>query len=196
MLKQKVKPQRQLLKKAPNNESWLIVGLGNPGPDYQSNRHNVGQMALDALAARQSLSFKSHKSHALLTQMRLPDGQTILLAKSTGYMNLSGGPVAALAKFYSIETDRIIVIHDELDLDYGDIRKKFDGGHAGHNGLRDISAKCGTNYSRVRIGIGRPAGQMPVANFVLQNFSTVEAKELPVLLEIAADKALEVIEEN
>ncbi len=111
-------------------------------------------------------------------------------------MNLSGGPVAALAKFYSIETDRIIVIHDELDLDYGDIRKKFDGGHAGHNGLRDISAKCGTNYSRVRIGIGRPAGQMPVANFVLQNFSTVEAKELPVLLEIAADKALEVIEEN
>jgi len=128
--------------------------------------------------------------------MRLPDGQTILLAKSTGYMNLSGGPVAALAKFYSIETDRIIVIHDELDLDYGDIRKKFDGGHAGHNGLRDISAKCGTNYSRVRIGIGRPAGQMPVANFVLQNFSTVEAKELPVLLEIAADKALEVIEEN
>ena len=196
MLKQKVKPQRQLLKKAPNNESWLIVGLGNPGPDYQSNRHNVGQMALDALAARQSLSFKAHKSHALRAQMRLPDGQTILLAKSTGYMNLSGGPVAALAKFYSIETDRIIVIHDELDLDYGDIRKKFDGGHAGHNGLRDISAKCGTNYSRVRIGIGRPAGQMPVANFVLQNFSTVEAKELPVLLEIAADKALEVIEEN
>lgn len=111
-------------------------------------------------------------------------------------MNLSGDPVSTLAKFYSIDTERIVVIHDELDLDFGDIRRKFDGGHAGHNGLRDISAKCGTNYHRVRIGIGRPPGQMPVANFVLQNFSTVENKEVPVLLEIAADRALEIVQEN
>jgi len=191
-----VKPQRQPLKQAKNKDSWLIVGLGNPGSEYQSNRHNVGQMTVDAIAKRHSLTFKSHKSRALVAQLTLPNGDSVLLAKSMGFMNVSGEPVALLAKFYSIETERIIVIHDELDLDFGDIRKKFDGGHAGHNGLRDVSAKCGTNYHRVRIGIGRPPGQMPVASFVLQNFSTVEKKEVPVLLEIAADKALEIIQED
>ncbi len=153
-------------------------------------------MAVDAIAKRYSLTFKSHKSKAFVTQLNLPSGDSVLLVKSMGFMNLSGEPVAQLAKFFSVETERIVVIHDELDLDFGDIRKKFDGGHAGHNGLRDISAKCGTNYHRIRIGIGRPPGQMPVASFVLQNFSTVESKEVPVLLEIAADKALEIIQEK
>lgn len=153
-------------------------------------------MTLDVISKRHGLTFKSHKSKAMVAQLTLPGGQSAVLVKSVGYMNLSGDPVSTLAKFYSIDTERIVVIHDELDLDFGDIRRKFDGGHAGHNGLRDISAKCGTNYHRVRIGIGRPPGQMPVANFVLQNFSTVENKEVPVLLEIAADRALEIVQEN
>jgi PTH1 family peptidyl-tRNA hydrolase len=109
-------------------------------------------------------------------------------------MNLSGGPVAAVAKFYSIPSDRIIVIHDELDFEFGDIRKKFDGGHAGHNGLRDISAKSGSGYHRVRFGIGRPPGSMPVASFVLQDFSTTQKKELPVLIELAADCVFEILQ--
>jgi len=154
----------------------------------------VGQQALDVMASRLGVSFKTHKSLALVAQAKTTDGNSLLLVKSTGFMNLSGGPVAAVAKFYSIPTDRIIVVHDELDIEFGDIRKKFDGGHAGHNGLRDLSAKCGSGYHRVRFGIGRPPGSMPVASFVLQDFSTVQKKELPVLLEIAADRVLEILQ--
>jgi len=172
----------------------LVVGLGNPGPDYKSNRHKVGQQVLDVMASRLGVSFKTHKSQALVAQAKTADGDTLLLVKSTGFMNLSGGPVAAVAKFYSVETERMVVIHDELDIEFGDIRKKFDGGHAGHNGLRDLSAKCGSGYHRVRFGVGRPPGSMPVANFVLQDFSTVERKEQPVLLEVAADRVLEILQ--
>jgi len=154
----------------------------------------VGQQALDVMASRLGVSFKTHKSLALVAQAKTTDGNSLLLVKSTGFMNLSGGPVAAVAKFYSIPTDRIIVVHDELDIEFGDIRKKFDGGHAGHNGLRDLSAKCTSGYHRVRFGIGRPPGSMPVASFVLQDFSTVQKKELPVLLEIAADRVLEILQ--
>ena len=107
-------------------------------------------------------------------------------------MNVSGSPVQKLLQFYSIPLDRLIVIHDELDIEFGELRKKFDGGHAGHNGLRDISAKCGTGYHRLRFGIGRPDGQMAVSDFVLQNFSTTERKELPVLIELAIDQVLEI----
>ena len=194
MLQLRVKPLRQPPATPPNSNTWLIVGLGNPGPDYKSNRHNVGQQALDVMASRLGVSFKTHKSLALVAQAKTTDGNSLLLVKSTGFMNLSGGPVAAVAKFYSITTDRIIVVHDELDIEFGDIRKKFDGGHAGHNGLRDLSAKCGSGYHRVRFGIGRPPGSMPVASFVLQDFSTVQKKELPVLLEIAADRVLELLQ--
>lgn len=189
-----MKPLRQPPATPPNSNTWLIVGLGNPGPDYKSNRHNVGQQVLDVMASRLGVSFRTHKSLALVAQARTTDGNSLLLVKSTGFMNLSGGPVAAVAKFYSIATDRIIVVHDELDIELGDIRKKFDGGHAGHNGLRDLSATCGSGYHRVRFGIGRPPGSMPVASFVLQDFSTVQKKELPVLLEIAADRVLEILQ--
>lgn len=171
---------------------FLIVGLGNPGPNYQRNRHNIGQLVLDELAGRIGSSFKSHKAGALTAEGRI-NQQKVVLAKSTGYMNLSGTPVAALAKFYSLEPDHLIVIHDELDLPFGELRTKFSGGHAGHNGLRDIIAHLGNDFHRIRFGIGRPPGRMEVSDFVLQNFSSEELKELDVLIALAADRVEELI---
>ena len=189
--------QKLLPKKAklPQSNAWLVVGLGNPGPNYAANRHNIGHQVLDVLASKNGVSFKSHKTSSLVAEFS-SQGQKIVLAKSQGFMNLSGSPVQKLLQFYSIDISQLIVIHDELDLEFGDIRKKFDGGHAGHNGLRDISAKCGSGYHRVRFGIGRPPGQQAVSDFVLQNFSTTERKELPVLIELGIDHVLEIIEQK
>ena len=175
----------------PSSNTWLVVGLGNPGPNYQHHRHNIGQQVLDVLALKQSLRFKSHKTGSLVTEYA-HQNQKLILAKSQGFMNLSGTPVQKLLQFYSLDVSRLIVIHDELDIEFGELRKKFDGGHAGHNGLRDITASCGTGYHRIRFGIGRPNGQMAVSDFVLQNFSTTQAKELPVLIELAIDQVLEI----
>lgn len=184
---------QRLLKLQPQQSNcWLIVGLGNPGPGYAANRHNVGQMVLDVLANRIGSSFKSHKTGALVAEGKIK-GLKVVLAKSTGFMNLSGSPVAALSSFFSIPAENILVIHDELDIEFGDLRTKFGGGHAGHNGLRDIIARLSPDFHRLRFGIGRPPGQMEVAAFVLQNFSPQEKKEIPVLLELAADKAEELI---
>jgi PTH1 family peptidyl-tRNA hydrolase len=172
-----------------SNDIWLVVGLGNPGPNYQSNRHNVGHMVLDVLAKRHSATFKLHKSIALTAECRfVTGGKKIVMAKSTGFMNLSGNPVQALMKFYSIPIEQVLVVHDELDIPFGELRHKSAGGHAGHNGLRDIIAKCSADFHRLRFGIGRPPGSQEVANFVLQDFSSAERKELPVLLELAADQ--------
>jgi PTH1 family peptidyl-tRNA hydrolase len=178
-----------------SNLPYLIVGLGNPGPDYSANRHNVGQMALAVLAGRLGASFKAHKSNAQVAESRLGiGGPKVILAKSNGYMNTSGGPVSSLMKFCDVPIGNLIVLHDELDIDAESIRIKLGGGHAGHNGLRDIIAACGSNeFARVRIGIGRPPGQMDTADFVLRDFSTTERKELPVTLEIAADAAEEIV---
>ena len=170
----------------------MIVGLGNPGPNYQHNRHNIGQMVLDELARRMGASFKSHKTSSHIAEGRLNQTK-VVLAKSNGYMNTSGAPVAALCKFFSVEPDQLIVVHDELDIPFGELRTKFSGGHAGHNGLRDIIAHLGNDYHRLRFGIGRPPGQMEVSDFVLQNFSTVERKELDVLIALAADKVEELV---
>ena len=170
----------------------MIVGLGNPGPNYQHNRHNVGQMVLNELARRMGASFKSHKTSSHIAEGRLNQAK-VVLAKSNGYMNTSGAPVAALSKFFSVEPDHLIVVHDELDIPFGELRTKFSGGHAGHNGLRDIIAHLGNDYHRVRFGIGRPPGQMEVRDFVLQNFSTVERKELDLLIALAADKVEELL---
>lgn len=187
-LLQLLRPQRPQL---PSSNTWLVVGLGNPGPNYQHNRHNIGQQVLDVMAQKQSLRFKSHKTGSLVAEFE-HQNQKLILAKSQGFMNLSGAPVQKLLQFYSLDTSHLIVIHDELDIEFGELRKKFDGGHAGHNGLRDITARCGTGYHRIRFGIGRPNGQMAVSDFVLQNFSTLEAKELPVLMELAIDQVLEI----
>lgn len=170
----------------------MIVGLGNPGPNYQHNRHNVGQMVLDELARRMGATYKSHKTSSLLAEGRIRNSK-VVLAKPNGYMNTSGTAVAALAKFFSLEPEQLIVVHDELDIPFGDIRTKFSGGHAGHNGLRDIIAKLSNDFHRIRFGIGRPPGQMEVSDFVLQNFSTLERKELDVLIALAADKVEELV---
>ena len=177
---------------------FLVVGLGNPGPDYAFNRHNVGQMVLDTLAARLGVKFSKHKANAMVAETRLGIGhEKLILAKPLSYMNTSGGPVANLAKFYDVDPANIIVIHDELDIPAEDVRIKFGGGHAGHNGLRDIISALGTNaYIRVRVGIGRPPGSMDTADFVLKNFSSTEKKELPTTLEISADAAEAIVKDG
>lgn len=170
-------------------DTWLIVGLGNPGPKYETTRHNVGQMALDVLADRQGSRFATHKTNTRVAECFLrPGGPKLVLAKSNGYMNTSGGPVSALAKYYGVPAERIIVLHDEIDLPFDTLKLKQGGGHGGHNGLRDIAKALGTpEFLRVRIGVGRPPGQQDPADYVLKPFASSELSTLAVLLEDAAD---------
>lgn len=172
-------------------DTWLIVGLGNPGADYAHNRHNVGQMVLDELASRIGSGFKSHKSRAQVLEGRLGiGGPRVVLAKPLSYMNVSGGPVSALSKFYDIEPGHVIAVHDEIDIPFNTVKLKLGGGEGGHNGLRDISKALATkDYLRVRVGVGRPPGRMDTADFVLKDFSVSEKKELPFLVDSAADAA-------
>ena len=177
-----------------STDTWLVVGLGNPGPDYAGTRHNVGQMVLAELANRLSASFKNHRTNASVAEGRpFPGGPRFVLAAPRSFMNLSGGPVAALLKYYDLDVSRLIVVHDELDIDFDSIKLKQGGGHGGHNGLRDIIAATGSpDFLRVRVGIGRPPGRQPAADFVLKAFSSTERRELPLLLGDAAD-AVEMI---
>lgn len=170
-------------------DTWLIVGLGNPGAEYAHNRHNVGQMVLDELAARVGGKFKSHKARAQVLEGRLGiGGPRVVLAKPQSYMNVSGGPVAALAKFYDIDPAHVVAVHDEIDIPFDTIKLKLGGGEGGHNGLRDISKALSTkDYLRVRVGVGRPPGRMDTADFVLRDFAGPEKKELPFLVDTAAD---------
>ncbi len=166
---------------------WLVVGLGNPGPTYAGNRHNVGFMVLDLLAERVGGRFKAHKGRADVVEGRL-SGVRAVLAKPKTYMNLSGGPTASLSSFFQVPVERIVVIHDELDIPYGALRLKRGGGDNGHNGLRSITSALGSkDYLRVRVGIGRPPGRQDPADFVLKDFSPVEKKELPFHVDRAAD---------
>ena len=147
-------------------------------------------MVLDVLAQRTSATFKQHKAYAMVAEGKLGvgfDAPKLVLAKSLGYMNTSGGQVSALLKFYDLKPENLIVIHDELDIDAASLKIKFSGGHGGHNGLRDIISAIGNDYIRLRVGIGRPPGRMDTADFVLQNFNSIEKQELPTTLEIAAD---------
>jgi peptidyl-tRNA hydrolase, PTH1 family len=172
---------------------WLVVGLGNPGPAYAGNRHNVGQMVLAELADRRSATFKSHRSNAAVAEGRTSAGPRLILAKPNTFMNVSGAPVAALLRFYKLEPAQLIVIHDELDIPFEQLRLKFGGGHGGHNGTRDILEVLGTgDFTRVRVGIGRPPGRQPAADFVLRDFSGAERQVLPSVLSDAAD-AVELI---
>lgn len=174
-----------------SSDTWLMIGLGNPGPGYSGNRHNVGQMALDELSRRIGGSFKSHKTHAQVVEGRLGiGGPRVVLAKPLTFMNLSGGPTAALCKFFSIAPDHVVALHDEIDIPFNTIKLKIGGGEGGHNGLRDMSKALGTkDYYRVRIGVGRPPGRMDTADHVLRDFSTTEKKDLPFLVDDAADAA-------
>ncbi|SDS22854.1 peptidyl-tRNA hydrolase [Paraoerskovia marina] len=176
------------------SERWLVVGLGNPGPTYAGNRHNAGQMVLDELARRCGATFKAHRANAVVAETRLgtlpggAPGPRVVLAKPLTYMNTSGGPVSALSKYYDVPPERVVVVHDEVDIPFGTIRLKAAGGEGGHNGLRDISKALGTReYVRVRAGVGRPPGRQDTADYVLKDFGTAERKDLPFLLDDAAD---------
>lgn len=168
----------------------LIVGLGNPGAQYERTRHNVGFMVADVLADRVGGKFGAHKkSGADVVTARLGDRQ-VVIAKPRSFMNVSGRPVAALARFFSVAPENIVVIHDELDIDFGVVKLKLGGGEGGHNGLRSISAAIGTkDYLRTRVGVGRPPGRMDPASFVLKPFSAAERKDLGIVCEEAADAA-------
>ena len=169
----------------------LIVGLANPGPDYEGTRHNIGWEVLQELASRalpMPASFSTHKkTNCEIAQTRLVD-RPVVLARPRSYMNLSGGPTAAVAKYFSVEPTEVIVIHDEIDVDFGRVRLKRGGGEGGHNGLRSLSQSLGTrDYLRVRAGVGRPPGRMAVADFVLKRFSKLEQPDVPFLIQDAAD---------
>jgi peptidyl-tRNA hydrolase, PTH1 family len=168
-------------------DSWLIVGLGNPGQEYSANRHNVGRMVVDLLAERIGGRFKAHKARADVVEGRI--GTTrVVLAKTRTYMNDSGSTVTALRDYYKVAPERIVAVHDELDLPYGDLRLKLGGGDNGHNGLKSLRRSLGTGeFTRVRLGIGRPPGRMDPAAFVLKDFGTAERKELPFHVDRAAD---------
>ncbi|MBO0901086.1 aminoacyl-tRNA hydrolase [Cellulomonas sp. zg-ZUI22] len=180
---------------------WLVVGLGNPGPQYAGNRHNVGQMVLDELARRTGASFGSRSTgllgrrpQAVTADVRLgtlpggAPGPRVVLAKPTTYMNVSGGPVAALARYHDVPVERVVMVHDELDIPFADVRLKRGGGEGGHNGLRDTTKALGSKeYVRVRVGVGRPPGRQDPADFVLKDFSGAEKKDLPWLVDRAAD---------
>ena len=166
------------------------MGLGNPGPGYAGNRHNVGAMVLDELAARAGVKLspgKGARSRAVSGEGRLV-GRRVVLARPLTYMNESGGPVRGLLDYHRLSADDLVVVHDELDLPFATVRLKRGGGEGGHNGLRSITRSSGTkDYLRVRVGIGRPPGRQDPADFVLKDFSSVERKELDLLVAEAAD---------
>lgn len=170
----------------------LVVGLGNPGPRYATTRHNIGQMVLDRLASETGSSFKAaRRAQAVVVEGRFGDpidGVRTVLAKSTGYMNTSGGPVAALTSFYGIDPHDVVVVHDEVDIPFDSLRLKRGGGEGGHNGLRDISRALGTrDYLRVRVGVGRPPGSKDTADHVLSSFTATERRTLDLLIGEAAE---------
>lgn len=184
-------------------DGYLVVGLGNPGPTYAGHRHSVGQMVLDVLARDIPGTFVTHKARAQVLDGRLgttasgAPGPRVVLAKPTTYMNQSGGPVAALMRFYDVPPERLLVVHDELDLPPGTLRLKRGGGEGGHNGLKSISAVLGTkDYLRLRVGIGRPPGRQDPADFVLRDFAVAERADLAVTLEEAADAVRDVIDKG
>lgn len=182
-----------------SSDTWLVVGLGNPGPAYAAHRHNVGQMVLDELAARVGGRFKATPGHrAQILEGRLSmGGPKVVLAKPTTFMNLSGGPVSSLAKYFHIEADHVIAIHDEVDVDFDAVKVKQGGSENGHNGLRDMSKALSTrDYLRVRVGVGRPPGRQQTADFVLSNFSSAERKELPFVAEAAADAVESIVNDG
>ncbi|MHB1593233.1 MAG: aminoacyl-tRNA hydrolase [Streptosporangiaceae bacterium] len=170
-----------------DDQRWLIAGLGNPGPRYGGNRHNIGFMVADVLAARIGARFKRDRAASQAATGSLA-GTAVIVVKPMSFMNNSGGPVAAVAAFYKVPPDHVVVVHDELDLPYETIRLKRGGGDNGHNGLRSVTAALRTrDYYRVRMGIGRPPGRQDPADFVLSDFAVAERRELPLLTERGAD---------
>lgn len=173
----------------PEVERWIVFGLGNPGESYRETRHNAGAGVVQLLVERNGLRLKSHKSGCLVAE-----GTSVVFARSTGYMNESGGPARRLLGFYKAPLERLVVVHDELDIPFGEVRVKQGGGTAGHNGLRSMASHLGSkDFLRVRVGIGKPRGENATGH-VLSKFSSAERKEVPFLLESAADAVERIVE--
>lgn len=171
-----------------DDHPWVVVGLGNPGPEYSGNRHNVGYLVVEQLAAPSGGSFKAHKRARALTWEGRVDGERVVLVKPTTYMNDSGQAVAPLCAFYKTPAERVVAVHDELDLPFGSLRLKLGGGDNGHNGLKSMRRSLGTGeFYRARVGIGRPPGRMDPAAFVLRDFSSAERPEVPEIVTRVAD---------
>lgn len=160
-----------------SKERWLVIGLGNPGVEYERTRHNIGAMVVSQLAASNTSKFTSHKSRADIAEFKI-DGSSIVAAKLRCYMNESGGPTKSLADYFKVKPDHVIAIHDELDIPFESIRLKFGGGDNGHNGLKSITNVIGADYFRIRMGIGRPVGAQDPADFVLKPFNSQERNSL------------------
>lgn len=184
-------------------DPWLVVGLGNPGPRYAGNRHNVGAMVVAELARRHRGTLAAHKARAAASVLRLgvlpggAPGPAAVVAVPTSFMNESGGPVKALCAFFGVDSARLVLVHDELDIPFGSVRLKFGGGDGGHNGLRSVTAALGTrDYHRIRVGIGRPPGRQDPADYVLSDFGSTQRAELPFLIADAADAVELLVQEG
>ena len=183
-----------IFRKRPSSDAdrWLVVGLGNPGVKYAGNRHNIGAVIIEELASERGVNLKSHKSGCLVGE-----AGPMVLARPTSYMNESGRPTAGLLRFYKVDPARLLVVHDELDIPFGDIRIKFGGGVAGHNGLKSIAQHLGTKeFARIRFGISRPPGQKDAAAHVLSDFTRKERDELPHLVGEAKDAVAKIVDEG
>ena len=177
-----------------DGDRWVVFGLGNPGDRYAKTRHNAGVLVLQRLLERAGSKVKSHKSGTLVAEVTL-GGQSVVLARSTGYMNESGRPLGQLVRFYKTPPEQVIVVHDELDIPFGEVRVKVGGGTAGHNGLKSVGNHLASkDFVRVRLGISRPSGQLDAADYVLQNFSGSERSQLDDIVERAADAVERVLE--
>ncbi|MDO5025054.1 MAG: aminoacyl-tRNA hydrolase [Trueperella sp.] len=181
---------------------YAVIGLGNPGPNYETTRHNIGQRVVQELVRRLGTTLSTHKqsnTQAASARLAIPGqtGEQVILAITNSYMNVSGGPVSALLNYFKIPPTDLVVIHDELDLPFGTLKLKRGGGEGGHNGLKSISQSAGTkDYIRLRFGIGRPPGRQDPAKYVLSNFSASENKELALLIDRAADAVTDVLEQG
>ncbi len=179
---------------------WLVIGLGNSGPAYSGNRHNVGHLVVEELAGRMGAQFRAHKSgRAEVVEGRIGGvgGPRVVLARPRGYMNQSGGPAAALAQFYKTPVGAVVAVHDELDIPFDTLRVKLGGGDNGHNGLRSLRSALGSgDFYRVRVGIGRPPGRQAPADFVLSDYSSLERKVLPFQVDRAADAVETLVNEG
>ena len=176
-------------------ERWLVFGLGNPQAEYGGTRHNIGADVVRRLADRLGAQFKPHKAGAQIADTwDRPGGTPVSLVVPFGYMNESGGPVQQVMAFYKVPLDRVVVVHDELDLPFAALKLKRGGGTAGHNGLKDVARRAGgPEFLRVRVGIGRPPGRQDPADYVLKRFSAKERDEIDVTVEQACDAILDLI---
>ena len=173
-------------------ESWIVIGLGNPGAQYERTRHNIGAMVINQLAIQNNAKFSNHKSRADIAQFKL-SGISVVAATLRCYMNESGGPTKGLTDYFKVKSDRLIVVHDELDIPFEAIRLKQGGGDNGHNGLKSITSVLGSDYFRIRMGIGRPVGQQDPADFVLKPFNAAERKGISDFLTKGANAVEELI---